>query len=496
MDEDKGKKSWKLESPIYNDLTTNLPKQLMRFTDLPFPDDAPLMPGHEVVRVYLEEYARSVEEKGLVRWGRRVTSVVPIKDESGKRSWEVTSTHVLDNTKSPTETFDAVIVANGHYTSPFIPDVPGIREWCKDDTQPRIIHSKSWRHPPTTKMKILIIGAGISGMDIADMIAKSGSQVLLASRTFLPGGFMPPMVTHRNIKYVHPVSEFITPPSEEPTTEYAMPSSTRAVRFKDGHVESEIDQVILATGYFYDFPFFSKETEKELGLTVQPESRTRPVNAVLGLWQHLIARDEPTLSFLGIPSRIVPFPVVEVQSAVVARLLAGRLTLPSKQEMLKWETEVIFSKLKDAGTGLKADIRELIDEISKGDVAEINRRLRKYVNGDFHILWGTDAQYINGLSTLCSSSDEAWSQLNPEQQVGKKAPYWNEKTKWMRRMTPIIQKIMREGNGELIERVKEIEEVVGTFEHWMEVEEKGEEAVDEEKKAIARKFEIGAGAAS
>lgn len=470
------------ESPIYDDLTTNLPKQLMKFTDLAFPDKAPLMPSHHVVQAYLEEYSREIVEKDMVKFGSRVTSVLATKDDHGKRIWEVTTTSVLDINNTFTSTFDAVVIANGHYTSPFIPSLPGLSSWVtamNEDDKPLIIHSKSWRHPPTTSKKILIVGAGISGMDIADHIAKAGSQVLLASRTFKPGGIMEPMVTHRNITYVHPVAEFLGEREQG-----------RSVRLKDGSVEEGIDQVIFATGYFYDFPFFTKETESTLGLTVGPDTGAGPVNAVLGLWQHLIARDEPTLSFLGLPSRIVPFPVVEVQSAYVARLLSGRLFLPTNDDMMEWESDTIFHKLKDGNTGLKCDIKDLIEEVADGDKEEINRRARRYVNGDFHTLHGTDGVYINVLSNLCSAADKK-TETREGKKVGKQAPYWDEKTMWMRRMVPIIQKVMREGRKEWTRESKEVEEVVGTFEHWKEVEKGGEESVQREKKRIFEEFGCG-----
>lgn len=469
------------ESPIYDDLTTNLPKQLMRFTDLAFPKEAALMPSHHVVQSYLEEYSNEIIERDWVNFGSRVTSIMPTRDDTGRRIWEVTSTQVLDTKITRTLTFDAVVVANGHYTSPFIPSIPGVDSWASlrsPTNEPIIIHSKSWRHPPSTPKKILIVGAGISGTDIADNIAKSGSQVLLASRTFKPGGMLEPMVTHRNITYVHPVAEFLSAKDGE-----------RSVKLRHGTVEEGIDQVIFATGYFYDFPFFSKETEATLGLTVGPERRIGRVNAILGLWQHLIPRSEPTLSFLGLPSRIVPFPIVEVQAAYVARLLSGRLSLPSKDEMLGWESDTIFSKLKDSGSGLKYDIKVLIDEVADGDAEEVNRRASRYVNGDFHTLHGTDGLYINVLSDLCSADKK--TETREGKKVGKQAPYWDEKKMWMRRMVPIIQKVMREGRKERTRELKEVEEVVGTFELWKEVEGKGEKAVEEEKERIFVEFGCG-----
>lgn len=95
------------------------------------------------------------------------------KDEqSGK--WVLTLRQPLENGNEDkwwTESFDAVVVASGHYTVPFIPYTPGLAELARDF--PGVMeHSKAWRDPEKYRGKrTVIVGASISGPDIAHAIA-------------------------------------------------------------------------------------------------------------------------------------------------------------------------------------------------------------------------------------------------------------------------------------------------------------------------------------
>lgn len=63
------------------------------------------------------------------------------------------TTRALDTDKERTEQYDAVAIANGHYAVPFIPDIPGIKEW--NERYPgRIMHSKFYRRPEDFKGKV------------------------------------------------------------------------------------------------------------------------------------------------------------------------------------------------------------------------------------------------------------------------------------------------------------------------------------------------------
>lgn len=69
--------------------------------------------------------------------------------------------------------YDAVIVCNGHYNDPFIPDIEGI-----EDYSGTIRHSHEYRSPETYRDRIvLILGAGPSGIDISHQIAGTAKRV-------------------------------------------------------------------------------------------------------------------------------------------------------------------------------------------------------------------------------------------------------------------------------------------------------------------------------
>jgi len=71
---------------------------------------------------------------------------------------------------------------------------------------------------------------------------------------------------------------------------------------------------------------------------------------VYPLYEHLFHTDDPSLSFLGIPHSVVPFPLMEVQATLVARVLAGKATLPDKAACRAWLAghEAGLARLRDA----------------------------------------------------------------------------------------------------------------------------------------------------
>lgn len=166
----------------------------------------------------------------------------------------------------------------------------------------------------------------------------------------------------------------------------------RAVHFIDGHTETDVDAVIFCTGYFYTYPFLE-------GLSAPI---TQDGTYVQGLFEHLIYIDDPTLAFIGIPQRIVPFPIAEAQSAWIARVWANRVELPSASFMHDRE-----SKRKDEGKvshnlGYPKDVH--------------------YLNM-FHE-WSMKARKRPGLGN---------------DGVGKIPPYWDSEAAWVREQFPLIK---------------------------------------------------------
>ncbi|OQU96976.1 hypothetical protein CLAIMM_02981 [Cladophialophora immunda] len=401
--------SLEFESPLYDYLETNIPKQLMAFSDKPFPEEEPLFPSHEAVLRYLDDYADEV--RGLIRFNTAVQDVRPIEGrENGREKWDLTAQD-LTTREVVRNVYDAVVVANGHYTVPYVPDIRGVADW--NSAYPgTIIHSKAYRRPENYRdKKVVVIGNSASGLDIAAQIGKyCRKPVLLSSRSVSAFGVLPGGGYRED---VDEIVEFLSPEHE----------MFRAVRFKSGRVEKDIDAVVFATGYFYSYPFLS---------SVLPPLVTDGFRA-RGTYQHLFSINHPTLAFPVINLKVIPFPLSQNQAAVVARVWSGRLDLPSTAEMRNWEQGTVDRK----GDGKYFHVQKFPE-----DAAQINQLYA----------WALQAKKKDGLG-----NDGA----------GKLGTRWDQRQVWMRSRFPDIKAAYTE-RGEARTRVKIIEELGFDFAKWRE----------------------------
>jgi hypothetical protein len=185
-------------------------------------------------------------------------------------------------------------------------------------------------------------------------------------------------------------------------------SKDRTVRFSDGSVIRDVDAVVFCTGYLYSYPFLS---------SLDPPLTTDGMRTE-HVYQHVFYIPHPTLAFLALPQRIVPFPVAESQSAVIARVWSKRIRLPSTELMRRWESRVIA----EAGAG-------------------------KY----FHTLgFPRDVNYINELYDWCMRADR------PE--IGRIPPRWTERESWVRERCAVMRAAFR-ALGERRHEVRTLEEL-------------------------------------
>ncbi|OAA41169.1 Flavin monooxygenase-like protein [Beauveria brongniartii RCEF 3172] len=366
-----------LVSPIYDDLETNIPHSLMRYTDLAFPAGTPLFPAHETVLAYLRRYGQDVEH--LASFATQVRDVrKTVTDDGTRRAWWRVEVQDIKSGAVSAERFDAVVVASGHYSDPFVPDVPGIAAF--EAAHPgAIMHSKFYRRPAQfTGKKVLVVGNSASGIDISRQIATVARLPVLISEKDTPGydDDLPPAPTTTWSRHVGQVASFLLP-------------ATRSVRFTSGHVENNIDFVVFCTGYHYSFPFLP---------SLDPAVLAPDGTYADHLWEHMLYAPDPTLAFLAVPKRVVPFPLAEAQAAVIARLWAGRLHVPPEEEREAW-------------------VRR-----RRGESAPAGAR---------HTLgYPQDAEYINRLHAL---SKEARPACGLERDgAGKEPPFWDDETSWVR----------------------------------------------------------------
>ena len=300
----------------------------MGFSDLLWDEDCQLFPDHHTVLEYLEQYATDIRH--LIKFQTRVVDVSPL----GTTQWTVRSKPMTtsDDSTCAEEVFDAVLVASGHFEVPYVPSVSGIEAW--NEAYPgRILHSKSYRRPEDFEdKKVVVVGnsaSGVSGdmelyiaiytnvllqVDIASQISKfCASPLLQSTKDSAESG-----QDHG--------SSIVQKPEIEA---YVVDNST--VRFEDGTTESGVDAVLYCTGYFYSYPFL---------LSLNPPVITTG-ERVENLFQHIFYQSRPTLAFAALNQKIIPFPVAEAQSAVIARVWSGRLELPSERDMELWENQTL-----------------------------------------------------------------------------------------------------------------------------------------------------------
>jgi len=399
-----GTKQATFDSPMYERLETNIPHVIMKHSDAPCLEDDQLFPSRERVIEYLRRYAEDV--RYLVHFQTQVVDIRKISQDDHD-VWLVKAKDLQSNTVSG-RAYDAVVVANGHYAVPKLPNIKGIREW--NQANPGVIaHSKFYRRPDSyANKKVIIVGNSASGVDIASQIAPVAKHpILISIRSKSPLAY--------EAEYREDVAQI---------TEF-LPSSqgTRAVRFADGRVESGVDAILFATGYFYSLPFLSSLKPKLIS------SGER----VQHLYKHLFYIHDTSLAFVGLPSKIIPFRTFEGQAAVIARVWSDKLELPPVQEMKKWEESVIA----DWGAG-KA----------------------------FHVLnFPEDFDYHNEMVD--------WSKQARDPGGGKIPPRWNERETWTRKRFSAIKKAFAD-KGEARRHVRTVEELGFNYDAWLR-EQQGED---------------------
>ncbi|ORY99924.1 hypothetical protein BCR43DRAFT_484553 [Syncephalastrum racemosum] len=297
-------------SPIYTDLHVNLPKTIMSFRDYPFSDDLPLFPRHNDVLKYLEDFAEHFNLLDMIQFERVVERIEPLEEHG----WRVTTSCGKKKIGAPhkqqdedaettlegkqdirTEEYDAVIVATGHYQVPYIPDIPGLREFTKKH---RVLHTCAYRSAKTFFTKgerVVVVGSGSSAADVVRESKHYGCDVYHSIRS--ETGFSKAGTEGVQI---YPEIEKIRSPN--------------TVVFEDGQKVENVDVIVFGTGYLYSFPFLDPSMD-----VIQDGQKARHLRS------KMFYRPRPTLAFLGLPIRIVPFPLMQAQSILLARLYSQRV---------------------------------------------------------------------------------------------------------------------------------------------------------------------------
>ncbi|XP_055041847.2 flavin-containing monooxygenase 5 [Misgurnus anguillicaudatus] len=358
------------QASIYQSLIINTAKEMMCYSDYPIPAHFPNFMHNSLIMDYFRMYAEHFQLTRHIRFQTKVLHVTPRPDFPHSGQWDV-ETESKDG-KREKEVFDAVMVCTGHHCHPHLPlkDFPGI-----DTFKGKYFHSRDYKTPEEWRGKrVVVIGIGNSGGDIAVELSRMAKQVYLSTRKGswilnrvgadgVPGD----MVFNRRatgwlqkwfpINFLSSIGEKklnerfdhklygLQPAhrlfSQHPMVNDDLPnrilSGTVLVKpnvrefrgssvvFEDGTVEDDIDLVVFCTGYTFSFPFLSshiipvKNNKVSLYKFVYPPNLERSTLAVIGLIQPLGAI----------------MPISEMQARWATRVFKGLCKLPSMNGMLK-----------------------------------------------------------------------------------------------------------------------------------------------------------------
>ena len=264
-------------------------KRMTEYTDFPMPKGIAPYPSHVEVLSYLRSYADHFALREHITFGTVVRRV-----ERAGSLWRVTTSPRNDPRAEVTRAYLGVVVANGHHWDPLLPELPG-------DFAGRVLHSHDYKTPNILADKrVLVVGAGNSGCDIAVESAQHAAATYLSMRRgyhFIPK-FLLGRPTDRLADSLHRkhvprwlqrwISTILVRIALGPPHRYGLPrpehrlfethpiinsqllyyvghggiqpkpdiasAHGNTVRFRDGSEES-IDTIIYATGFKVSFPF-------------------------------------------------------------------------------------------------------------------------------------------------------------------------------------------------------------------------------------------------
>jgi hypothetical protein len=339
-------------SSVYETTYTISSRYLSEFEDFPFPADASEYLPHKYLCSYFQQYAKEFDVTSKVRFYTRVVRAQR-HEESGL--WHVESRDLDD--ASFTETFDYLMVANGHHWDPRMPSFQG-------NFEGQIIHSHSFKHNrPFRNKRVLIVGGGNSACDVAVECSRVAKKTCLSMRRghwFIPKfmfgiptdfinaslQWLPVPLCVRNFAYrlliwfvmgSHRRLGLQTPTYNVLEGHVTLNSELayhlghgsiipqtgidrvdgRTVHFSNGQSD-EFDTIICATGYNISFPFFSESFINWKDSTYVP------------LWRRMFHPTVRNLYFIGLFQPLGPiWPLADYQGMLACQEILGHYQRPT-----------------------------------------------------------------------------------------------------------------------------------------------------------------------
>jgi len=330
-------------SPMYESAHFISSKTLSGFRDFPMPKAYPDYPSHRLILEYLRAYADKHALRRRAEFGLGVRRARP-----EQAAW------VLELETGEKRRYAGLILATGQQWLPKWPEIPGRFDGER-------LHSSAYRSARQVEgRRVLVVGGGNSGCDIAVDVATRAAATFLSLRRgywFIPKhvfgipadvfgakgphlpGWLEQRVLERLLRLLVgdltrlglPAPDhrlFQTHPVLNSQILHALAHGDVAVRadvreyrgervvFADGREEA-IDVVILATGYRRKLALLDDDVQREGDVTA--------------LYLNLAHRQHPNLFVIGFfETDGGAYPLIDLQAELVAKLLRARRQAPAQ----------------------------------------------------------------------------------------------------------------------------------------------------------------------
>ncbi|HWH31505.1 MAG TPA: NAD(P)-binding domain-containing protein, partial [Egibacteraceae bacterium] len=153
-------------TPVYETAHFISSRTLSGFDGFPFPDDYPDYPGRRQVLDYLRAFAERHDLRPHVATGHELARAEPLADGG----WS------LEFTGGRADLARWLVAANGHLWEPNLPAYPG-------EFHGEAYHARDYRSPEQLwGRRVLVVGGGNSGVDIACDAATAASGAAISLR--------------------------------------------------------------------------------------------------------------------------------------------------------------------------------------------------------------------------------------------------------------------------------------------------------------------------
>lgn len=167
----------------YPGVATQNNKGTYCFSDFPMPKQYPEWPSGGQVQSYLDDYVRHFGLQSHLRLGNEVTNA-DLDRASG--SWRLRARATDDGAAGTvsTEQYDFLVVANGIFSEPMVPDFEGLEAFTAAGG--RLCHTSEFHDAQESAGRhVLVVGYGKSSCDMAVAISPVAASTTIVARELL-----------------------------------------------------------------------------------------------------------------------------------------------------------------------------------------------------------------------------------------------------------------------------------------------------------------------